>query len=161
MQENLKLKKSLQELETLSNDQSDLLFRILPRYDKLESRCMHAKRENRHLRKQVQALRDENFDLLYENMETKSMQSRAETRLKETEGENMDLHAIWDILDARLETSREEKRLARKREKKLSKELAAANRELFSLKRVPTYDEVKHPSSQSIKRRRVSFDSIS
>jgi len=163
-QENSKLKKRLQELQTLSNDQSDLLFRILPRYDKLESRCSYTKRENRHLHKQVEALKDENWELLFDNFETKSKLSRTEQRLEEADGENMDLHVIWDTLEDQLEKSSVEKKRAKKKAKKLEKDLEGAKRELITFKEgkkclmIQSRDQVNHPN-KALKRRRVSFDS--
>ena len=132
--ENSKLQKRLRDLQTLSNDQSDILFRILPRYDKLESRCSDMKRDNRHLRKQVDALKDENWELLFENYETKSKLSRAELRLDEADGENMDLHDIWDTLEDQLEKSSLGERRAKRKVKKRSRELEEAKREMNTLK---------------------------
>ena len=118
--ENLRLHKRLRDLKTLSNDQSDLLFRILPRYDQLETRYSHMKRERRDLQKRLDALDDENWELLFDNLEAKTSLSRAEEgarnlemRLEEADGENHDLHVIWDNLEDRLDKSISQKKRAK------------------------------------------------
>lgn len=125
-QENARLSKRLSDLQSLSNDQSDMLVRILPRCDKLESRCSHTKQHNRQLRKQVEELKEENRELLLENQETK-------TQLDEAIEENMDLYVIWDTLEDQLEQSRSETKVVKQKLKSVSQELEQAKRETKTL----------------------------
>lgn len=103
--ENLRLQKRLRELKTLSDDQSDLLFRILPRYDQLKTRYCHTKGEKRDLQKRLASLEDENWELVIDTFEVKTTNRNLERRLEEVDGENTDLHEIWDTLEDRLEKS--------------------------------------------------------
>lgn len=158
-EENSRLQERLEELQALSNDQSDLLFRILPRYDKLESRSSHLKRENRNLRKRVEALKDENFDLMFDSFEMRSKLSRTEEQLEEAEGENMDLHAIWDTLEDRLEetTHSLQMKKAKRKVRKRSRERKSDKKRLHVTTTTKSCEEeVRHS-----KCRRVSFDSTS
>lgn len=118
--ENLRLQKRLRELKTLSDGQSDLLFRILPRYDHLERRYCHTKREKRDLQKRLAALEDENWELLIDTFEVKTTNRNLERLLDEADGENTDLREIWDSLEDRLEQSISEKKEA---EEKLKQQL--------------------------------------
>jgi chromosome segregation ATPase len=123
--ENVRLQKRLREIKRLTNDQSDLLFRILPRYDHLEARYSHMKQEKKSLKTRIEALEDENWELLIDSFEVKTTNRALETQLEEVNGENMDLHAIWDSLEDRLEeSSLEKKKVRRKLKQKLQEQTA-------------------------------------
>jgi chromosome segregation ATPase len=130
--ENLRLQKRLRELKTLSDDQSDLLFRILPRYDHLETRCCHTKREKRDLQKRLAALEDENWELLIDTFEVKTTNRNLEMLLEEEDGENTDLREIWDSLEDRLEQSISEKKEA---EEKLKQQLQERTAQLEKMRK--------------------------
>jgi chromosome segregation ATPase len=123
--EKVRLQKRLRELKRLTNDQSDLLFRILPRYDHLETRYSHTKQEKRNLKKRLEALEDENWELLIDSFEVKTTNRNLETQLEQANGENMDLHAIWDNLEDQLEDQISQKKRATQKLKQQVQEQVA------------------------------------
>jgi chromosome segregation ATPase len=112
LSENSRLQKRLHELQSVSNDQSDQLRRILPRYNQLNQQHRALKRDQKLLKKQVQVVEDENRELLFDCFDAKAKlkeeQEKRENiamKLEETVDENKDLFAIWETLEVYLEKS--------------------------------------------------------
>lgn len=115
--ENIRLQKRLRELKTLSNDQSDLLFRILPRYDHMESRHDKLKRDKVELQKHIQHLNQQHCELVHQWTSTEEryqhiqdQQRQLLNKLEDVNAENKDLHDIWDTLETQLNQSMEKRR---------------------------------------------------
>lgn len=83
------------------------------------------KKEKRSLKTRIEALEDENWELLIDSFEVKTTNRALETQLEEVNGENMDLHAIWDSLEDRLEKSSLEKKKVRRKLKQQLREQTA------------------------------------
>lgn len=138
VKENSRVQQRLRELQQLSNDQSDLLLRILPRYDRLEERHGALKREKKRLKQQLEAVEDENWELLFDCFDAQAKLKEAneerndiEIKLEETVDENKDLFAIWEALEKQLETSMVKKKEVKA---KLKERLREQREELDLLK---------------------------
>ena len=128
--ENIHLNKRLVEMRNLSKDQSELLFRILPQYDELESNVSRIKLEKKEMTQKMRDLSEENASLLSEWNDSEvqlelvnAKKNKMERRLKETGEENLDLHFIWDELDAKLDRSKSKKKVAKMALKRKAEEL--------------------------------------
>ena len=112
LKENSRLQKRLRELQSVSNDQSDLLLRILPRYNQLDQQHGALKRDQKLLKKQLEAVEDENWELLLNCVdaqaklkEEREVRENLAMKLEETVDKNKDLFAIWKTLEGQLKKS--------------------------------------------------------
>jgi chromosome segregation ATPase len=138
VKENVSLQRRLRELQTLSNDQSELLLRILPRFDHLEERHGSLKREKKLLKKQLESLEDENWELLFDCFDAQAKLKEAreerediEMKLEETVDENKDLFCIWETLEEQLKKSTLKKKEVKS---KLKERLRQQRQELEQVK---------------------------
>mmetsp|Transcript_14923 Transcript_14923/g.24689 ORF Transcript_14923/g.24689 Transcript_14923/m.24689 type:complete len:278 (-) Transcript_14923:112-945(-) len=107
------LAERLNKLQALSSDQSEILCRLVPRHDHLEARYAEVKKERQLLKRQLDMVEDENWDLRFSCFDaeaklqrTKAHRSSVESKLEEAVGENHDLHEIWDSLEQQLEVTK-------------------------------------------------------
>jgi len=142
---NLHLQKRLRDLKSLSKDQSDLLFRILPLHEDLEEKFLRLQKEKKQLQHQLQHTLDEKQLLhnsktnIYAQLSSLQKQKEdLEVKLQDSNDEIMDLHDIWNMLDVRLlraKQKRREVKLELKRKLREEKEqrgkLILARDELF------------------------------
>eukprot|EP00546_Thalassionema_frauenfeldii_P006066 CAMPEP_0178917444 /NCGR_PEP_ID=MMETSP0786-20121207/13252_1 /TAXON_ID=186022 /ORGANISM="Thalassionema frauenfeldii, Strain CCMP 1798" /LENGTH=201 /DNA_ID=CAMNT_0020590999 /DNA_START=356 /DNA_END=961 /DNA_ORIENTATION=+ len=111
--EKRKLEKKHCILQSLSNDQNEILTMLLRRQNDLETQCSNMKRESKFLKAQLKNSENECWELrleCYENevnlSEMKSKQNLLEMELEDTNAENKDLHDIWGTLERRLDAAK-------------------------------------------------------
>jgi chromosome segregation ATPase len=107
----------LEELQALSADQSDILCRLVPRHDHLEARYAQVKKERHILKRQLDIMEDQNWDLRFSCFDaaakldsTKADRANVELQLEEAVAENHDLHEIWDSLEEQLEVTKRKRK---------------------------------------------------
>eukprot|EP00566_Odontella_aurita_P017125 CAMPEP_0113551126 /NCGR_PEP_ID=MMETSP0015_2-20120614/14358_1 /TAXON_ID=2838 /ORGANISM="Odontella" /LENGTH=262 /DNA_ID=CAMNT_0000451997 /DNA_START=451 /DNA_END=1238 /DNA_ORIENTATION=+ /assembly_acc=CAM_ASM_000160 len=126
--ENVNLTKRLREMKSLSRDQSELLFRILPQYDEMESKYKKERKESAHLK-------EKNLELEKEKEEIHAKKRQIERRLKETDEENLDLHFIWDELDSKLLRTRKKRKEIKCALKEQAQELSETKKRVNAVAR--------------------------
>lgn len=128
-EKNENLEKRVNELQALSSDQSEILCRLVPRHDHLESRYSKVKEEKQSLKREMKTMEDENWDLRFVCFDAEAKLERAkahhnslESKLEEAVGENRDLHEIGDSLEQQLETAKTKRKSVKTKMKHLLRE---------------------------------------
>lgn len=123
------LEKRINELQSLSADQSEILCRLVPRHDHLEARYYKLKEEKQQLKRQLKVVEDENWDLRFDCFDATAKLERArahrdslECRLEEAEGDKRDLHVIGESLEQQLMTANLKRKSVKTKMKHLLRE---------------------------------------
>jgi chromosome segregation ATPase len=107
--ENMRLRKSLQEIKSVSKGQNELLVEVLPRYDDIKSKLAITTKEKERIEKELKEVEEENSELLtgWNDIEMKMQmvkieKDELEERLRETKRKNNALTTKWNELDQKL-----------------------------------------------------------
>lgn len=121
--ENMRLRKMLQELKSVSKGQGDLLLDLLPKFDDLQSRLTMTEKDKESIEKQLQEVEEDNSELLtgWNDIEMKMQIVKIEKdelkdKLRESKKKNSILIAKWNELDQKLLKARKKKKLLRSKQ---------------------------------------------
>ena len=121
--ENMRLRKMLQELKSVSKGQGDLLLDVLPKFDDLQARLTMAEKHKEEIEKELQEVEEENSELLtgWNDIEMKMQIVKIEKdelkdKLKETKKKNNLLITKWNELDQKLLKAKKKKKILRSKQ---------------------------------------------
>mmetsp|Transcript_6256 Transcript_6256/g.7931 ORF Transcript_6256/g.7931 Transcript_6256/m.7931 type:complete len:276 (+) Transcript_6256:157-984(+) len=152
--ENMRLRKSLQEMKTLSKNQSDKLIDILPRFDEVQARLSEISKDKEQIERELREVEEENSELLSGWNDIEMKNNELKVRLLETKRENVTLSSNWSKLDQKLSRARRKRKLIESRQTdelnnvkgQITKSLSE-KQELFAL--------LKKSQSEAIKLKRI------
>lgn len=116
--ENMRLRKSLQELKSVSKGQGELLLDVLPRFDELQSKLAASTKEKERMEKELRDVEEENSEMLagWNEIEMKMQivkieRDELEERLKESKQKIEDLNTKWNDLDQKLIRAKKKRKI--------------------------------------------------
>lgn len=116
--ENMRLRKSLQEVKSISKGQDEILLDVLPRFDELQNALAKMKKDKEEMEKELREIEEENSELLtgWNDIEMKMQmvkieKEELEERLRETKRKNDDLNQKWNELDVKFNKAKKKRKL--------------------------------------------------
>ena len=116
--ENMRLRRTLQEVKSVSKDQGELLLNVLPRFDELQSQLAKTTKAKEGIEKELREVEEENSELLtgWNNIEMKMQmvkieKEELEEKLRETKRKNDDLNQKWNELDLKYTKARKKRKM--------------------------------------------------
>ncbi len=116
--ENMRLRKSVQEIKSVSKGQGELLLDVLPRFDDLQSKLATVTKDKEKIEKELRDVEEENSELLsgWNDMDMKMHmvkieKDELEEKLQEMKRKNSDLDSKWNELDQKLVKAKKKRKL--------------------------------------------------
>ena len=116
--ENMRLRKSLHEMKSVSKGQGELLLDVLPRFDELQSKLNTVTKDKDQMEKELREVEEENSELLtgWNDIEMKMQmvkieRDELEERLKESKRRNDDLNTKWNEFDQKLNKAKKKRKI--------------------------------------------------
>ncbi len=109
--ENMRLRKSLQEVKSVSKGQGELLLDVLPKIDDLQSKLKRTSKEKEMLEEENSELLTGWNDIEMKMQMVKIEKEELEEKLRDTKRSNEALHQKWDDLEVKLMKAKKKRKL--------------------------------------------------